>query len=104
VNLYRLFISEFYWLHLAHYYQFLNMSLRQTVDLKPTSQFSLLRKFHVHEADKEQPAVLADVVRKSHSCLMLMKHFNNSTYSSYLRHTQRTRLNQIIKHETSKTL
>jgi len=68
VNLYRLFISEFYWLHLAHYYQFVNTSLRQIVGLKPTSQFSLLSMFRVHEIEEEQPAVLAHVVKKYHSC------------------------------------
>jgi hypothetical protein len=68
VNLYRLYISEFYWLHLAHYYQFLNMSVRQIAGLKPTSQFSLLRMFHIHETEQEHPAVLALDVKKSHCC------------------------------------
>jgi len=69
VSLYRLFISEFYWLHVAHYYQFLNMSLRQIVGLKPTNQFSLLRMFHVHEIEEKQPGMLAHVVKeKSYSC------------------------------------
>ena len=64
MNLYLLLISEFYWLHLAHYYQFLNISLRQIVGLKPTSQFSLLRNFHVHEIE-EQAAVLVHVAKKN---------------------------------------
>ena len=58
---YGRFISEFYWLNVADYYQFLNMSVRQIVGLKPTNQFS--RMFHVHEIEEEQPGMLAHVVK-----------------------------------------